>query len=157
MKRSLLPATLPLVMLLAACSGASDNAAAPEPAETMMPVEPDGGIGDGAGPPEPVTAETIPAAFLGVWDAGGGDCAPASLTRMEILPTTFQFYESHGDVTRIEVDSPEKIVVSLAMEGEGEQWQMARMFTLSDNGQTLTPSAVDPEEKFEPTPLTKCE
>ena len=76
---------------------------------------------------------------------------------MEILPTTFQFYESHGDVTRIEVDSPEKIVVSLAMEGEGEQWQMARMFTLSDNGQTLTPSAVDPEEQFEPTPLTKCE
>ena len=45
MKRSLLPATVPLVMLLAACSGASDDAAAPEPAEPMMPVEPDGGIG----------------------------------------------------------------------------------------------------------------
>tara|TARA_Y100001968_G_scaffold174051_1_gene159470 strand:- start:625 stop:1092 length:468 start_codon:yes stop_codon:yes gene_type:complete len=154
MTRKAFSFALPMVLLAAACSDNSDTA--PDPDATMT-VEPDGGIGDGAGPPEPVTADTVPAAFLGVWDAGGGDCAPASLTRMEILPTTFQFYESHGDVTRIEVDSPEKIVVSLAMEGEGEQWQMARMFTLSDNGQTLTPSAVDPEEQFEPTPLTKCE
>ena len=128
MTRKALSFALPMVLLAAACSDNSDT----DPDATMT-VEPDGGIGDGAGPPEPVTADTVPAAFLGVWDAGGGDCAPASLTRMEILPTTFQFYESHGDVTRIEVDSPEKIVVSLAMEGEGEQWQMARMFTLSDN------------------------
>ena len=144
---------LPLVLTAAACS---DNAhETPDPVKTMT-VEPDGGIGDGAGPPEPVTADKVPAAFLGIWDTGNGGCALSSESRMEIRPGTMQFYESHGDVTRIDVDSPERIVVTLAMEGEGDEWQMARMFTLSNNGQTLTPSSVDAEEQFEPTPLTKC-
>ena len=145
---------LPLAVLTAACSDNSDTA--PDPDATMT-VEPDGGIGDGATPPAPVTADTIPVAFLGVWDTGNGTCALSSETRMEVRPGTMQFYETHGDVTRIEVGSPEKIVVTLAMEGEGEEWQMARMFTLSDDGQTLTPSAVDAEEQFEPTPFTKCD
>lgn len=156
MKRILFPAALPLAVLLAACSGGADEAAAPDPAETMMPVEPDGGIGDGAGPPGPVVAETIPAAFRGVWDYVEGSCDPASDMRVEIGPETMQFYESHGDVTGVEVGSPQDIVVSLAMEGEGETWDMARRFTLSDDGRTLTPAAVG-EEQFEPMPLKKCE
>jgi len=156
MKRTLLPATLPLALLAAACSGGSDDAAEPEPAETMMPVEADGGIGDGAGPPEPVVAETIPAAFRGVWDYVEGSCDPASDLRVEIGPETMQFYESHGDVTRIEVGSPQDIVVSLAMEGEGETWEMARRFTLTDGGRTLTSAPVG-EEQFDPMPLKKCE
>ena len=156
MKRSLLTAALPLALLAAACSDGPDEAAAPEPAETMMPVEPDGGIGDGAGPPGPVTAETIPAAFRGVWDCVEGSCDPASDLRVEIGPETMQFYESFGEVTRIEVAGPQGIVVSLAMEGEGETWEMARRFTLSDDGRRLTPAAVG-DDQFEPMPLKKCE
>ena len=120
-----------------------------------MPVEPDGGIGDGAGPPQAVTADTIPQAFLGVWDYVEGSCDPASDLRVEIEPTSMQFYESYGEVTRIEVDSPERIVVSLDMEGEGETWEMARVFTLSNDGRTLTPGSVG-EDDFEPMPLKKC-
>ena len=150
MKRFLLPLA---VLALAACSQEADEAPAPE--ETMMPVEPDGGIGDGAGPPQAVVADTIPQDFLGVWDYVEGTCDPASDLRVEIGPRSMQFYESHGEVTRIEVDSPQRIVVSLAMEGEGEKWQMARKFTLSDDGLTLTPEAVN-EEQFEPMPLKKC-
>lgn len=156
MKRSLLTAALPLALLAAACSDGPDEAAAPEPAETMMPVEPDGGIGDGAGPPGPVTAETIPAAFRAVWDYVEGSCDPASDLRVEIGPETMQFYESFGEVTRIEVAGPQDIVVSLAMEGEGETWEMARRFTLSDDGRRLTPAAVG-DDQFEPMPLKKCE
>lgn len=152
-----LAAALPLALMVAACSDTSDSAGEPDATDTSLTVEPDGGIGDGAGPPEPVTADTIPAAFVGVWDAAGGDCAATSTTRVEIGPETMQFYESHGEVTRVEIDSPQTIVATLAMEGEGEKWQMARMFTLSNDGRTLTPSAVDAEEQFDPLPLTKCE
>ena len=146
---------LPASLALAACSAEPDEPAEPPPGETMLPVEPDGGIGDGAGPLE-VEADTIPAAFLGVWDYVEGTCNPASDLRVEITPRGMQFYESYGEVTRVEVDSPQRIVVSLAMEGEGEKWQMTRRFTLSEDETTLTPSAVD-EEQFEPMPLKKCE
>ena len=156
MKRSLLPATVPLVMLLAACSGAPDDAAAPEPAETMMPVEPDGGIGDGAGPPEGLGVPAIPAAFHGVWDYVDGSCAPESDLRIEIRPESIGFYESLGELTAIDIASPDDITVTLAMEGEGETWDMQRRFVLSDDGATLTPQAVG-EESFEPMPLKKCE
>jgi len=156
MKRSLLPATVPLVMLLAACSGAPDNAAAPEPAETMMPVEPDGGIGDGAGPPEGLGVPAIPAAFHGVWDYVDGSCAPESDLRIEIRPESIGFYESLGELTAIDIASPDDITVTLAMEGEGETWDMQRRFVLSDDGATLTPQAVG-EESFKPMPLKKCE
>ena len=90
------------------------------------------------------------------WDYVEGSCDPASDMRVEIGPKTMQFYESHGDVTGVEVGSPQDIVVSLAMEGEGETWDMARRFTLSDDGRTLTPAPVG-EERFEPMPLKKCE
>ena len=151
MKRLLCPLA---ALTLAACSQGADDEA-PAPQETMMPVEPDGGIGDGAGPPQAVTADTIPQAFLGVWDYVEGSCDPASDLRVEIEPTSMQFYESYGEVTRIEVDSPERIVVSLDMEGEGETWEMARVFTLSNDGRTLTPGSVG-EDDFEPMPLKKC-
>lgn len=153
--RPLLSPALPLLLVLAACSGGSDDAGDPAPDETMMPVEPDGGIGDGAGPPQPVIADEIPADFRGVWDYVEGTCSRGSDLRVNIGPKSMQFYESHGEVVRIEVDSPKVIVVTLAMEGEGEEWQMNRMFTLSDDGQTLTPTAVD-EDQFEPMPLKKC-
>ena len=148
---------IPLAILaLAACSQEAEEPAGPTGEQTAMPVEPDGGIGDGAGPPQPVVVEEIPQAFLGVWDHVEGSCDPASDLRVEISPRSMQFYESHGEVAQVEVDSPRRIVVSLAMEGEGEKWQMARMFTLSDDGKTLTPESID-EEQFEPMPLKKCE
>lgn len=151
MKRLFLPLA---VLALAACSQEPGDAPAAE--ETIMPVEPDGGIGDGAGPPGTGLADTIPAAFLGVWDYVEGTCDPASDLRVEIAPTSMQFYESYGAVTRVEVASPQSIIVGLAMEGEGETWQMERMFTLSDDGETLTPTSPG-EDQFEPMPLEKCE
>ncbi|WP_379545619.1 hypothetical protein ACFCW2_08365 [Qipengyuania sp. DSG2-2] len=41
---------LAAALALSACGEASSPDTSPEPAETMMPVEPDGGIGDGAEP-----------------------------------------------------------------------------------------------------------
>ncbi|QYJ07794.1 hypothetical protein [Qipengyuania flava] len=151
---------LPLALLaglgLSACSPSGGEAEEPTSEPTMMPVEPDGGIGDGAGPPPFATADTIPEAFLGVWDYVEGTCAPESDLRVEITPKAMQFYESYGEVTSIEVEGPDRITVTLAMAGEGETWEMERVFTLSDNGETLTPTFPD-DDRFEPMPLKKCE
>lgn len=155
MTRRFLSPALPFALLLAACSGGSDDGDQAD-ASDAMPVEADGGIGDGAVPPQPVRSDTIPAAFVGVWDHAKGACDPNSEARMEIGPKTVGFYESHGEVTGVEVDSPEQIVVSLAMEGEGETWQNATMYTLGADGKQLTTSSVNGEQ-YEPLTLKKCE
>ena len=146
-------AFLATALALAACGGVpQQEAAAPEPAPATTA---------GSILKEPASGSTagsaIPAQFIGAWDAETGTCDPASDLRLDINPQAIGFYESQGTLIRLAEAIDGSTVMELAMEGEGEQWQMARMFTLSDNGQTLTPSAVDPEEKFEPTPLTKCE
>ena len=76
--------------------------------------------------------------------------------RIEIRPESIGFYESLGELTAIDIASPDDITVTLAMEGEGETWDMQRRFVLSDDGATLTPQPVG-EENFEPMPLKKCE
>ena len=147
---------LTISVALAACSPSSDDSSQPASTEAPIAVEPDGGIGDGATPlPSPTVAEAIPERFLGVWDNVEGTCEPVSESRLEIGPKSIGFYESQGEVTRVEVDSLDRIVVSLAMEGEGERWQTAQMYTLSDNGARLTASSVG-DEQFEPLERKKC-
>ena len=153
MMKTLVPA-LSFALALSACSDTGEQPTEPAASETAMPVEPDGGIGDGAGPP-PGAADTIPAAFLGVWDYIEGTCNPASDLRIEIKPESMHFYESIGEVTGVEVEGADRIVVSLAMEGEGEKWEMSRAFTLSQGGERLTPTAIG-DEQFEPMPLKRC-
>lgn len=148
---------LPLTLLvLAACSESPDTAPDQDPVETATPLEAKAGA-DSNTAAQPRIAESIPENFRGVWDSVQGSCDPASDMRIEVGPEGIGFYEAHGEVTRVEVDNPQKIVVSLAMEGEGEKWTMDRRFTLSDQGQILTPGAVDSEEQFEPSPLKRCE
>ena len=138
---------LPLAALaLAACSQSDDTPAAEE---TAAPAR--------ATPSAtPVAANTVPEAFRGVWDFVDGTCNPASDLRVAIEERAFEFYESHGEVTGVTVESPTSIVVDLAMEGEGETWTMRRRFTLSNGGARLMPAAVDGED-FEPMPLKRCQ
>ena len=149
-------------LLLVGCGSAEDEAGdaggqtEPAPAQTAIPVEPDGGIGDGA-PPPGGELSAVPEPFRGVWDTAQGSCNPNSDLRVEIGSNSFRFYESTGEVTGIRADGADAIVVEFAMEGEGERWTMRRRFTLSDGGERLTPTAVDPDEAFEPMPLRKCE
>ena len=103
-----------------------------------MPVEPDGGIGDGAGPiPDPDGSELaksdreisdpeilkgeIPVRYHGVWDYVRGSCSADSDMRMEIGPRRITFYESVGNVAGVGQDGDDAIA-DLIMEGEGETW-----------------------------------
>ena len=95
----------------------------------------------------PRQASLIPERFLGIWDARGGNCDPNSDLRVEIAERGVTFYESHGAVTRVTVESPASVVVDLAMQGEGETWTVKRRFTLSEDGRSMTPAAVDGDQQ----------
>lgn len=145
MKRILLPLA---VLALAACSQGADEAPAPE--ETMMPVERDGGIGDGAGPPVAEAIASIPVAFLGVWDYVDGTCDPASDMRLDIGEQAIGFYESTGTVADVR-DEDGTTYVDLAMSGEGETWETTLGLRLVDAGTQLmviTAEAPDDAEKY---------
>ncbi|MDY7096960.1 MAG: hypothetical protein SXU28_02360 [Pseudomonadota bacterium] len=117
--------------ILASCGGPADEAPA-EPADVEltvsttdepMPVEPDGGIGDGVQPLDELQAQAnvIPARFQGVWDYEGGTCARESDARMEISGREVLFYESVGTVTAVTQEETSTLV-TLDMEGEGDTW-----------------------------------
>ena len=148
----------PLALALAACSAETvepESAADAAAVETAIPVEPDQGIGDGAGPPG--TGEnTIPVRFRGVWDYREGECMPASDLRMDIRADEIEFYESLGRVTSVEVESPDAIVVALDMSGEGETWQVVNRFELSEDGAILTPLQTEDNSQYQLMPRKRC-
>lgn len=153
-----------LAITLSACGSAPDPAA-PEPIETPIPVEPNGGIGDGAEPLPAAAgddetaqaANLIPASLHGVWDYEGGTCAPESDMRMEITGDEILFYESIGKVTAVAADA-EDTIVTLAMEGEGETWEQSTRFALTGEGDDLRlhTSDGDAPKQVDEYPSKKC-
>ena len=124
------------VFALLACSPGQTTPDDPAPQQTAIPVEPDGGIGDGA-PPLPELIGTIPPRFRGVWDYVEGSCAPASDLRLDIGEASITFYESAGQLTGIEDSGTGSVIVTLAMEGEGETWEERRELVLEEGGERL--------------------
>lgn len=130
---------LPVALLALAACGSQDEPL-PDTAETAIPVEPDGGIGDGA-PPLAEAGDTaqgdgIPARFHGAWDYVGGNCNPASDLRVEISADQVIFYESVGEVEDMSI-GPDGTEVALAMEGEGETWDSRFLLSLQGNPERL--------------------
>ena len=142
---------LGLALALSACGSQNDEPTEPKTEiapNAPMPVEPDGGIGDGAGPPQDAAAVAegmIPARFQGVWDYEGGTCDRASDMRMEISGTEILFYESIGRVTGVKPEGDD-VIVTLDMEGEGETWQQRTRFSLGGEGDDERLSASDGDE-----------
>lgn len=119
---------------LSACSSEPEDTAAdmPAAAETDAVTEepqPDAAYED-------VTAEGIPDAMLGVWDYVEGNCNPASDLRLEIAPGQLVFYESVGEVLSVARDGVD-VTITMAMEGEGENWEDSLTYRLADGGTIL--------------------
>lgn len=143
------------ILLCAALFGiAACSQREPDPVKTPeAPASPASPSPTAAGP-SPAQALAIPDRFHGIWDYVEGSCDPASDMRTEIAERGITFYESHGAVTGLKVESPTRITVTLAMQGEGEKWTMTRTFTLSEDGAILTPTGGG--DTGEPMPLKRC-
>jgi hypothetical protein len=129
---------------LAGCSPQDDPAAQASDVPTQAtPAAAEPTSSPTPAPTAPTTAATIPAAFHGTWDNASADCEPATDARLTIAGDRLRFYESEGKVTRVEVDSPTRIVVSADLSGEGESWTNSYLFELRDDGKTLSSNSVD--------------
>ena len=118
------------VLLLIACGHQQDDAPAAAETPPLVTTDLEGGT-----PPARASdvgaAAAIPARFVGVWDAETGTCDPASDLRLDIAPSAIGFYESHGTLTRIAESPDGAATVDLAMEGEGDAWEMTMTINLS--------------------------
>ena len=107
-------------------------------------------------PETPEQQSTIPAAFLGVWDAETGTCSRESDLRLEISPQQIIFYESFGQVVTVKRIGEAKVEIALAMQGEGQTWSNTERLTVSNDGQTLILAPVLGETASDAIPRKKC-
>lgn len=117
---------------------------APQPVETATPVE-------------ETLANRIPTRFHGVWDYIEGTCALESDMRMEISGAEILFYESVGQVTAVTAEEDD-VVVTLAMEGEGETWEQRTRLALTGEGpeQRLETSDGEAPKRVDEYPSKRC-
>lgn len=135
--------TAAAILALSGCSPASDGEA-PAPDETTPAPIP---LDTPSAPEttEETLANRIPTRFQGVWDYVEGTCAPESDMRMEISGSEILFYESIGVVTAVEAEE-DNVVVSLAMEGEGETWDQQLRLALVGTGEAQLLETSDGEK-----------
>lgn len=107
------------------------TAPAPEPTLFNLPHVPSDDVAE-----DRAALTSIPARFLGQWDAVDGPCAPRSEMFMTIRPGTITFYESQGEVSAVRRGRP-GIVVTLDMQGEGESWSSRYAMRLVRNSEQL--------------------
>lgn len=101
--------------------------------ETPMPVEPDGGIGDGA------TGPGIPAVFHGNWGMNAADCEGGAAAKglLKIDGDTLTFYESVATLAEVESSKPGSFRAGYAFEGEGMEWSRSMLLETADGGDAL--------------------
>ena len=160
MKRlNLLRSVLPLTLLaLAACGDPVDDT--PRAEEPMMPVEPDGGIGDGAEPFPEILGKDIPRGLHGRWGLVPADCTSTrgdAKGLIDIDAEGIKFYESRAVVDEVEAKEATMIKARFAFSGEGQEWTRDMEWRLSDDGTQLTRSESGEEAIPEPLTYTKCE
>jgi hypothetical protein len=153
-------------LALAACQDAPSEETDPMGAESdiAMPVEPDGGIGDGATPPAGMAngsdVTQIPAAFQGRWGMNANDCDPAQADiakgLMEVSATQLTFYESVGTLDDVETSGPTSLSAEFDFTGEGMEWERDMTMTLEDDGDTLIRRESGEDAMPGPQRYTKC-
>lgn len=144
-------------MLLAACSGAPDEAdynrvevperearaaAAIERAAAQNGTATTARLGVPVSSPTPQAgrARVFPTAFEGYWGATPGDCELANIAatgRIAVERDTIRFYESRARVQSLSERSPYEVTTELRFSGEGESWARQATWRLEQGGTTL--------------------
>lgn len=119
----------------AADPAANEAAAAPAPQarakSAPAPARPASG---------PSRADSIPAAFHGVFDSSAQACGRPGDGRLTVTAVELRFHESIGSVRSVIAQSPGLIRVEADYQGEGEQWRNSHALRLSGDGSKLTVS-----------------
>jgi hypothetical protein len=171
MKQLTIRAAFPLVLAaaLAACGDRDDEETVPKRSEMPRPVEPDGGIGDGAGPPAapPIEAGNdtgmpelgIPEAIQGSWGLTPADCTSTrgdAKGLLRVSADTLAFYESLGRLGTIKDRADDRIRAEYAFTGEGMNWTRDVGLTLEQDGRTLIRREYGPEASPGAFKYTRC-
>ena len=146
-------------LALAACAENVEEQPEPDASETMMPVEPDGGIGDGATPPTDMVDGDIPDAFHGRWGLVPADCTSDrgdAKGLINIDAEGIQFYESRGVVGTVETSEPGQFRATYDFTGEGMEWTRDMELNVSEDGTQLVRSEYGEDALAEPLTYTKC-
>lgn len=168
MRPILLAAALPFA--LAACNQqAGDAPPAPAASESPIPVEPDGGIGDGATPlpapgedagePSPAPQGAIPMALQGRWGMVPADCTSTRGDAKGLLtvgPRTLTFYESVGRLDAAKERSENRLRADYAFTGEGMSWTRDVTLSVSEDAKTLTRLDRGGDQPGGPFTYTRC-
>lgn len=147
------------LLALAACAEPIDERSEPYPTDTAIPVEPDGGTGDGAAPLPDLTEATIPKSLHGRWGINPEDCTDENgdaKGSIQISENELRFYESRArldDVSQVDANS---IRASFAFAGEGEEWTREVELKLSDDGTQLVRVEFGEDALTDPLTYTKC-
>jgi len=92
---------------------------------SMPPPQPPGETAAGSAP------TTIPARFLGHWEADASACeGEGGELGLRITPTRLRFYESEATPRTVDVLDDDAIRIDAMFEGEGDTWQDTRMLRL---------------------------
>ncbi len=94
----------------------------------------------------------IPARFHGAWDYVDGSCNPTSDLRVEVSADRVIFYESVGEVEGVS-SGTDGTEVTLAMEGEGQNWDSRFRLSLQGNPERLVMQNI--EYPSDPTNIRK--
>lgn len=154
--RFLLPVSA--ILLATACAEPIDRSATNE--EEVLPVEPDGGIGDGA-EPLPAAVLAIPEEMQGRWGLVPADCTSTrgdAKGLIEVTGESIRFYESTGTLDTLAEGErePGTFRATYAFTGEGQEWSRDMQLAVSDDGSALTRTEYGEDALAEPLVYTKC-
>ena len=150
-----------LFLLLAACGGA-DEAALPSGDETPIPVEPDGDIGNGAGPGQAggeASAEGIPEPLRGRWGLVAADCDATRSDAKGLLtvsPDKLTFYESVGTLGSATERTPLRLRATFEFTGEGMSWSRDMLLEVQDGGKALVREEFGADAAPKPFRYIRC-
>lgn len=166
MRLTIALAALPALALAACDTAPTDNVAAgADTGETPMPVEPDGGIGDGATPPadEPSTPDddtaAIPAVIQGRWGLVAADCTSTrgdAKGLIEVSGDTITFYESRATLGDIAERTDDSIRATFSFIGEGMTWTRDMALEAQDGGETLVRTEFGEDAMADPLRYSRC-
>lgn len=88
-------------------------------------------------PPPSATLREVPAAFVGAWDAGVGDCGHGGALAVSIAPNEIRFSDSTIVVTGVAPDGPDAARVDGKFTSAEASWDGAVRLELANGGREL--------------------